>query len=106
MQVQAQTIYLYMYSNFSICLHQVVSCVTLKYILTVSSLESFTAPWEKRAFNSLTMYKFVLQTTIQKNNGRLQKALSPKHVPIYQPNVLELNDTISSSDSDTDDNAW
>lgn len=45
------------------------------------------------------------QSAIQKNNGRFQKTLSPKHVPIYQPNVSELNDTISSSDSDTDDNA-
>lgn len=45
------------------------------------------------------------QSAMQKNNGRFQKTLSPKHVPIYQPNVSELNDTISSSDSDTDDNA-
>ncbi|KAJ8305738.1 hypothetical protein KUTeg_016283 [Tegillarca granosa] len=37
----------------------------------------------------------------QHKNDRLPKTLSPKHIPVYQPN--ELNDTLSSSDSDSDD---
>ncbi|KAK3089228.1 hypothetical protein FSP39_001937 [Pinctada imbricata] len=44
------------------------------------------------------------QVQAHKNNGRLSKTLSPKHVAIYQANVQELNDTLSSSDSDSEDN--
>jgi len=33
----------------------------------------------------------------------IPKSWSPKHIPIYQPNPTELNETLSSSDSDTDD---
>lgn len=33
----------------------------------------------------------------------IPKTWSPKHIPVYHPNPTELNDTLSSSDSDSDD---
>ena len=38
----------------------------------------------------------------QNRSTRLNKTFSPKHIPIYQPNAQDLNDTLSSSDSDSD----
>ena len=38
----------------------------------------------------------------QSRSTRLNKTFSPKHIPIYQPNAQDLNDTLSSSDSDSD----
>lgn len=51
-----------------------------------------------------------LSKQVQQRNGprngiakTIPKPWSPKHIPVYQPNPQELNDTLSSSDSDTDD---
>lgn len=51
-----------------------------------------------------------LTRQVQQRNGPLNgmakvipKTWSPKHIPVYQPNAHELNDTLSSSDSDSDD---
>ena len=50
-----------------------------------------------------------LTKQVQKQNGlrngfvrAIPKMWSPKHIPVYQPNPQELNDTLSSSDSDSD----
>ncbi|XP_060591040.1 vasculin-like protein 1 isoform X2 [Ruditapes philippinarum] len=51
-----------------------------------------------------------LTKQVQQRNGPLNgmvkaipKPWSPKHIPVYLPNTHELNDTLSSSDSDSDD---
>ena len=50
--------------------------------------------------------KHVLLQVQQQRNGivrSIPKTWSPKHIPIYQPPAQELNETLSSSDSDSDD---
>lgn len=51
-----------------------------------------------------------LTKQVQQRNGPLNgmakaipKTWSPKHIPVYLANTHELNDTLSSSDSDSDD---
>lgn len=38
----------------------------------------------------------------QNRSTRVNKTFSPKHIPVYKPNPQDLNDTLSSSDSDSD----
>ncbi|KAL4237022.1 hypothetical protein ACF0H5_005406 [Mactra antiquata] len=58
---------------------------------------------DMKAFEDLTKQ-------VQQQNGprngiakSIPKIWSPKHIPVYQPNAQELNDTLSSSESDSDD---
>lgn len=51
-----------------------------------------------------------LSKQVQQRNGPINgtvkaipKTWSPKHIPVYQPNAQELNDTLSSSDSESDE---
>lgn len=55
---------------------------------------------EMKEFQNLT--KQVQQRNGPHNAKTIPKTWSPKHIPMYQPNLQELNDTVSSSDSDTD----
>ncbi|XP_063404258.1 vasculin-like protein 1 isoform X1 [Mytilus trossulus] len=48
------------------------------------------------------MFQDLYSTKQQNRNTRVNKTFSPKHIPVYQPNAQELNDTLSSSDSDSD----
>lgn len=55
---------------------------------------------EKKEFQNLS------KQMQQQRNGivrSIPKTWSPKHIPIYQPPAQELNETLSSSDSDSDD---
>jgi len=53
----------------------------------------------------------MLQVKQQRPNGLrngiprppVPKTWSPQHIPVYTPNSQELSDTLSSSDSDSDD---
>ena len=56
---------------------------------------------DKKEFHNLAKHVHQQQ---QRNGPRsIPKTWSPKHIPLYQPNVHELNETLSSSDSDSDD---
>jgi len=66
---------------------------------------------EKKEFQNLSkqvqLHQQQGRNGLVKNGGSVKPIpntlWSPKHIPVYQPNANELNETLSSSDSDSDD---